>query len=277
MGGLCPSLRPALPCRCVWSQDRQTLLFEVRYLGRYFFGVEAQVGRRTVASELTALVEQALGLPLHGLVFASRTDSGVNAEQNFASGWVRGQIDPRALEALSLPSHCALQVTRALQVPRSVQARNGARHKHYQYRIVGAEGSEHDAWRVVPPVDPQRMRLAARALIGQHDFAAFRAKTCQARSTIKTLARVDISEDGTALLIDVEGDGFLRKMVRVLVGTLVAVGTGLQPASAIAEILASRDRRLAGITAPAQGLTLKRVQLHWPGQRHAGMPLAHRH
>jgi tRNA pseudouridine38-40 synthase len=257
----------------VWSSERKTLLLELSYWGRYFHGVEQQGERRTVASELQARVHQALGAPLRGLAFASRTDAGVNAEQNFASGWLRGPLDPGALSALSTTDASALRIKRAELVPRAFQARSCARQKHYQYRIDCGVTPNQDAWNVVPQLDVARMRVAARLLEGDHDFSSFRASSCQARTTVRTLHRLDVTRVHDAVIIDVEGNGFLKRMVRILVGTLTAVGAGLYPPQYVSEVLAARDRRLAGITAPAEGLTLKRVELLWPGQRHTGMPL----
>jgi tRNA pseudouridine38-40 synthase len=257
----------------VWSSDRRTLLLELSYLGRYFHGVELQGERRTVASELQQQVASVFGVRLNGLVFASRTDAGVSALQNFATGWCRDVPAQLDLDALCALGPSALVIRRALWVPRALQARNCARSKHYRYRIATREALDADAWRVVPPLDVERMQSAARLLVGHHDFAGFRAASCQARTTLRTLYRVQIHEQGDSILVDVEGDGFLKRMVRVLVGTLATVGAGFFEPKHVLRVLATGDRSLAGITAPAEGLTLQRVSLHWPTQRHAGMPL----
>jgi tRNA pseudouridine38-40 synthase len=212
-------------------------------------------------------------MSLEGLVFASRTDAGVSAEQNFATGHCRGVPESIELGRLTTMGPAALRIHRAIWVPRALQARNCAQGKHYRYHVATGSTQDADAWRVVPPLDVDRMRRAAHLLVGKHDFSGFRAGSCQARTTVRTLTAVAVNTSDESLFIDVEGDGFLKRMVRVLVGTLVGVGAGFYPPEHVQRVLGTGDRRLAGITAPAEGLTLKRVSLLWPGQRHPGMPL----
>ena len=111
------------------------------------------------------------------------------------------------------------------------------------------------------------MRQAAGALIGEHDFAAFRAAGCTARTTIRNIEEIAIGQSGDAVswdphlvAIDVRGNAFLRNMVRIVVGTLIEVGGGRRPVGQVAEMLASRDRTQAGLTAPAHGLELVSVR-----------------
>jgi tRNA pseudouridine38-40 synthase len=103
------------------------------------------------------------------------------------------------------------------------------------------------------------MQEAARHLVGRHDFAAFRAADCERKTTVRTLSRVDVRRDGELITIDVEGDAFLKNMVRIVSGTLIAVGQGRLSPEAVALIRDGRDRRVAGVTAPACGLCLERV------------------
>ena len=104
------------------------------------------------------------------------------------------------------------------------------------------------------------MAKAAEAFVGRHDFAALQAAGSEVESTVRTLARVEIEQEPSGELVFwVEGDGFLRHMVRNLVGTLLEVGSGQRSIESMAELLASEDRRQAGPTAPAQALTLVRV------------------
>jgi tRNA pseudouridine38-40 synthase len=104
------------------------------------------------------------------------------------------------------------------------------------------------------------MREAAGRLIGRHDFASFQARGAAVRDTVRTVHRLDIEESRGAITIEIEGDGFLRHMVRAIVGTLAEVGTGLRRPSDLDAILAAGDRRAAGATAPAAGLTLTSVR-----------------
>jgi tRNA pseudouridine38-40 synthase len=103
------------------------------------------------------------------------------------------------------------------------------------------------------------MRAAARLLVGRHDFAAFRAAGCAARTTVRELFEVTLNEAGDLLYIDVRGEGFLRHMVRTLAGTLVEVGQGRRHVEAVRDLLAGGERCSAGVTAPAHGLCLMEV------------------
>lgn len=109
------------------------------------------------------------------------------------------------------------------------------------------------------------MIAAARALTGEHDFAAFRAAGCTAKTTMRRVDSITFTRIGELLEVDVRGNAFLRNMVRILVGTLAEVGTGRRPVAQVAEILASKDRTRAGKTAPAHGLEL--IAVHYDGTR----------
>jgi tRNA pseudouridine38-40 synthase len=136
--------------------------------------------------------------------------------------------------------------------------------KSYRYRIVTTPVlSPFDrwfAWHAPEPRCLDLMREAAGRLIGRHDFASFQARGAAVRDTVRTVHRLDIEESRGAITIEIEGDGFLRHMVRAIVGTLAEVGTGLRRPSDLDAILAAGDRRAAGATAPAAGLTLTSVR-----------------
>jgi tRNA pseudouridine38-40 synthase len=252
---------------------RQTLLLEVRYLGDYFYGVQPQGSLRTVGLELRERLERALGARANGLTFAARTDSGVSARQNFVTTWFRDVDDlPKRLLELERRTAEPLQLLNVWPVPRSMHARNCALGKHYRYRI-SQDPSQPRAWCAPVDLNAAAMQRAASLLVGRHDFSAFRSSQCGAKNPLKRLTQLTVAQRGPDTFIDVEGDGFLRHMVRILVGTLAEVGAGLRPWQDVASVLASRRRSSAGLTAPAEGLSLQRVDLRWPGQRHAGWPL----
>jgi len=149
--------------------------------------------------------------------------------------------------------------------PPEFRARRDARGKLYCYRFWnGATPSPLRArfshW-VPTPLDVAAMRRASEALVGRHDFASFQAAGSRVAHTERTLARLELQgEAGGEIDLLVEGDGFLRHMVRNIAGTLVEVGLGRRSAASLAALLAVRDRRRAGPTAPAAGLTLVRVR-----------------
>jgi tRNA pseudouridine38-40 synthase len=197
-------------------------------------------------------------------------------------------IPPHGIAAFlrdALPGDVA--VTAAWEEPGEVDPRRGNLGKHYRYRIRCTRHRDvHDArftWQLARPLDPEAMQQAAWRLVGTHDFAAFRAARCHALSTERTLHAVDVRwfsdpypgpddpgrtdavhSDRDLVQVDVSGNAFLYKMVRIIVGTLVEVGIGRWPVTRIDEILAQADRALAGPTAPPHGLTL--VEVRWPGR-----------
>ena len=110
-----------------------------------------------------------------------------------------------------------------------------------------------------PPLDHAAMREAAQSLVGRHDFTSYRASSCQAKSPVRTLDRLDVSRDGDIVSVIAEARSFLHHQVRNMIGTLKLVGEGRWPVSQVAESLLARDRRAAGPTAPPDGLCLTRV------------------
>ena len=237
----------------------------LEYDGRDFAGWQVQPGgRRTVQGALEAAVERVTGRAAR-VIGSGRTDAGVHAQGQVASVRVDTGLEPdefsRALNGV-LPADVA--VLGAERVPDDFHARRDARSKLYCYRIWnGASPSPlraRRAWHVARPLDLEAMRGAAQALAGTHDFACFRAAGSGVGSSVRTLTRCQLEGETRAeLRLLVEGNGFLRHMVRALVGTLVEVGCGRRPAGSMAAMLAARDRGRAGRTAPAHGLTLVRV------------------
>jgi tRNA pseudouridine38-40 synthase len=158
-------------------------------------------------------------------------------------------------------------VLRAEVVAPDFHPSRAARSKLYRYRIAAvsrrpaADPAGHFSWHVWHPLDPDMLRAAAARLLGTHDFAGFASQGGTPRaSTVRTVHRLEIRRHDYELLINVEGDGFLYNQVRNMVGTLVEVGRGHWPVERMDEILATGDRRLAGPTAPPQGLCLQWVR-----------------
>jgi len=237
----------------------------LEYDGTDFEGWQVQPGARTVQGTLhEAFARLARGGPV-AIFGAGRTDAGVHAEGQVASVRAATRLGAdalhRALDAL-LPRDLAVRSIEP--APAAFHARRDARSKLYRYRLwTGAARSplrERYALRVRPPLDLAAMERAAAALVGTHDFASFRAAGGAGRSSVRTLARAAWrGELGGELCFEVEGNGFLRHMVRNLVGTLLEVGRGRCSPESIPELLAARDRSRAGPTAPPHGLTLVRV------------------
>lgn len=206
---------------------------------------------------------------------AGRTDSGVHARGQVAHfdlavekpiGEVRG-----ALNYHLKPSPIAVP-TVELAAP-GFHARFSANYRRYRYRILNRRARAGiDAgfvWHVPVPLDLAKMSEAIEVLVGHHDFNSFRAVSCQAKSSIRTLDELAAHRDGEEIVIDVGARSFLHNQVRILVGTLVLVGRGQWTPRGVEEALAARDRTRAGPTAPPLGLCLMEVRYgaSGPGQR----------
>ena len=245
----------------------------VEYDGTALCGWQRQANGPTVQGHLEAALGELLAHAV-AVVGASRTDAGVHAGGQVASFRTERPIPlhgiRRGLNSLLPP---AIAVADAAEVPDDFHPRFSATGKHYRYLVLTrSERSPRwrdRAWHRPGALDLAAMRQAAAALIGEHDFAAFRAAGCTAKRTVRRIDDIAIAaaEAGNPWLIafDVRGNAFLRNMVRIVVGTLVEVGAGRRPIGQVAEILALRDRTRAGITAPPQGLEL--VSVRYDGRK----------
>lgn len=257
------------------TSHRRQFLVRFGYDGSRFHGLQPQGALPTAGAALRERIEVAASQRARALSFAARTDAGVHALQNVATFWLSAPLDVDSmLTTLHRSRDDGLWLVRGVEVPHHVHARGSSRGKRYRYKIEfgvgeGEESSRYE-WSIVPPLDVNAMREAANALVGTHDFTSFRAPRCSSSTPVKTIVSVRISEGGVTprgsfvVMVDIVGDAFLRKMVRILVGTLVEVGAGLREASEMADILAARSRTAAGLAAPARGLTLMQVGLAWP-------------
>jgi tRNA pseudouridine38-40 synthase len=243
----------------------------VEYDGTDLCGWQRQANGPTVQGHLEAALARLLAHEV-SVVGASRTDAGVHASGQVASFRTERPIPlhgiRRGLNSL-LPD--AIAIAEAAEAEDGFHPRFSATGKHYRYLLfTRADRSprwRERAWHHPRPLDLAAMREGAAALIGEHDFAAFRAAGCTATRTIRRIEHIEISDlPGESLVaIDVRGNAFLRNMVRIVVGTLVEVGDGRRPARQVAEILASKDRTQAGATAPPQGLEL--VSVRYDGRK----------
>lgn len=248
----------------------RTIKLTLQYDGTEYVGWQ----RQAEGVSIQGLLEEALGaiegaaVTVHG---AGRTDAGVHALGQVASVRLTASLDAATLvRALNAVLPRDVRVRDAEEMPAEFHARFSAVGKRYRYRILnGGAGSPFEiryCWHVPQPLDFDAIATAAQALEGRHDFAAFAAAGGSVAHTQRTLSEIRVHRGsapwnarGALITIDVEGEGFLRHMVRNIAGTLVEIGLGRWPASAMGEILESRDRARAGTTAPPQGLFLMEV------------------
>ena len=253
----------------------RTIRLQIAYDGTAYHGWQIQPEDRTVEGELTRAATKILNadepVKVQG---ASRTDAGVHAigqvahfrHQSGRSCWDFA----RGLNALTGKDIAVLRVEEALP---TFHARHSARGKIYRYRIWNHR-FDHPflrdrIWRVGPALEVERMEAAAKSFVGTHDFRGFRAADCESESTLRGIQRVEVGAEGALIEVVVQGDAFLKYMVRIMVGTLVDIGAGVLPVERIAEVLESGDRRAGGQTAPARGLTLEEVfypDFPWEGE-----------
>jgi len=248
----------------------------VEYAGTRYAGWQSQDGLPTIQDELERALAAVAAHPVSA-VGAGRTDAGVHAVEQVAHfdspsqrplrGWVLGAN-------VELPADIAIRW--AAQVPDDFHARHSAVARTYCYLVVNRRTRpalirERAAF-VHEPLSLPPMVDAARALVGRHDFSAFRAAECQAPTPVREVKEVVIRRAGELVEFWVTADAFLHHMVRNLVGTLLEVGMGARPVAWVAEVLASRDRRAAGPTAPAGGLYL--AQVRYPDRFGLPMPEA---
>jgi len=241
----------------------------VEYDGSQLHGWQRQHGVPTVQQHLETALAKLLQHETQ-VTGASRTDAGVHARGQVVAFATERQIPlhgfRRGLNSL-LPDQIA--VREATEVDETFHPRHSATGKHYRYTLLVRPDRSplwrDRAWHLSDALDLDAMRAGASHLIGEHDFAAFRAAGCTAKTTVRRIESIAISRDADLVRIDLHGNAFLRQMVRIIVGTLVEVGGGKRPPTQVAEIMASLDRTQAGITAPAHGLEL--VEVRYDGTR----------
>ncbi len=230
----------------------------VAYRGNAYSGWQSQPGGRTVQDQLESALSTFTGATVT-TICAGRTDAGVHALNQVvhfdtdavrsARSWIRGTNR-------YLPADIAVQWSRL--VPDAFHSRANAVGRRYIYLLLEspvrpAIESGLAGWSF-RALDGVAMRASAAALMGEHDFSAFRSAECQARSPVKTIRHLTIERRGAYWRFTFDADAFLHHMIRNVVGSLVAVGSGLRPAPWLGEVLASRDRSLAAATFSPDGL-----------------------
>jgi len=243
----------------------RNLCLHIAYDGTEFHGWQETAMGPSIEGALREVMETILGHPVK-LQAASRTDAGVHADHQVVNAFVGNhELDLRQL-LLSLnqllPNTVA--ATRICGMPAEFHPSLDARGKIYRYRVsLGTYQMPKErlySWHYPYKIDLRAMHEASRVLIGRHDFAAFTNVHQETVSdTVRELIRVDFDRQNNQLEMIFEGTRFLYRMVRNLVGTLLYTGSGKLAKEDVKKILISRDRRLAGVTAPAHGPTLSEV------------------
>ncbi len=236
----------------------------VAYDGTDFVGWQRQPQGASIQSELEGALERLQGHPItvHG---SGRTDAGVHALGQTCHFDTHVQRHMRAIrDGLNAYLPRAIAVVRAEQVPADFDARRWVIRKMYRYtwlvRPARSPFLDGRVWHQIRPLDVEAMERAVTHLAGKHDFTAFRAVGCASTHPIRIVQQARIVRDGELLHFEIEGNGFLRHMVRILAGTLQEVGLGKRHPDQFVELLAGAPRQRAGRTAPPGGLTLVEVE-----------------
>ena len=236
----------------------------IEYDGSAYSGWQLQSHARSVQGELQRALSRIADHDVH-LTAAGRTDAGVHALMQVAhfdtrasrpeQAWVRGGSTESAPD---------VTILWARPVPERFHARFDAISRSYLYRILNrparpALERSRACW-LRRPLDAGTMHAAAQVLVGERDFSAFRAAECQSSTPVRRLISIGVERRGEVVEISVRANAFLHHMVRNIAGTLLAIGTGDRPVAWVADVLAARDRTLAGVTAPPQGLYFAGVE-----------------
>jgi tRNA pseudouridine38-40 synthase len=232
----------------------------LEYDGSCFHGWQRQDGERSVQQVLEEALSRVADAPIRA-VAAGRTDAGVHATQQIASfataavrpleGWIRG---------VNSLTPAGLTVCWALPVPADFHARYSATARRYLYVIIESErapaiGRQLATWSR-PGLADADMHAAARTLLGEHDFSAFRAASCQSKSPNRCIFSIEVRRFDDLVVLDITANAFLHHMVRNIAGALLQVGRGERSPAWIGEVLTRRNRALVGPTAPPNGLYL---------------------
>lgn len=246
------------------SGPTRRLAVGIEYDGTRFAGWQHQPGLATIQDAVQKALSAVADHPVT-VTAAGRTDAGVHAcaqvahFDTVASRPVRGWV-------LGANSHLPpdIAINWALEVDRSFHARHTAQGRRYRYCMLRratrpALLRDRVCW-IRSPLDASAMHEAAQALVGEHDFSAFRAVECQSTTAMRHVDAITVKNDEALVVIEISANAYLHHMVRNIAGSLLMVGAGERPREWIAETLASRDRTRAGITAPASGLYLWSVR-----------------
>lgn len=244
--------------------DKKRVLLTVAYDGTAYHGWQIQSNGITIESELNRCLTQLLQEPIQ-VIGASRTDAGVHALGNIAVFDTTSRMPADKISyALNQRLPEDIRIQNSCEVPQDWHPRHVESRKTYEYRIYrGAFAMPTRrlyTYFTYHALDVAAMRRAARYLEGEHDFKSFCQTGAQVESTVRRIYSIELEEQGPELVLRICGGGFLYNMVRIIAGTLMEVGQGKRRPEDMEAILAAHDRRAAGPTAPAQGLTLVKYE-----------------
>lgn len=241
----------------------RTIKLTIEYEGTNYAGWQIQPNGLAVQQVIEEALHRLLGEKVR-LRSSGRTDAGVHARGMAAAFQTTTKLPLRAyVEGTNRFLPADIAILEANEAPPEFKPISDAVAKHYRYTIlttsVRSPLHRFHSWHIREPLDLVAMKEAARHFVGTHDYAAFRASNCSAKTTVRRVDSVTVEHSGNLVIIDVIGGGFLKNMVRVMAGTLVDIGRGRFSPEHIPWLLHNGDRKKAGVTAPACGLCLMKV------------------
>lgn len=241
----------------------RNLLLTIRYLGTGYHGWQVQDNANTVQEVMGDAIEAILG-KRENVTGCSRTDAGVHANMYCCTVRTENPITPfRLIAGLNAKLPEDISVYDCVEVDEDFHPRYSCVAKQYIYRVYNGNArnpfEEDRAYYFHPHLDEKLLDKEAKAFVGTHNFTAFTNSKEPVNENIRTVRRAEVKRDGDVVTFLFEADGFLYNMVRIMAGTLIAIGTGRIPEGSIGDIIAGEDRKAAGQTAPACGLYLNKV------------------
>lgn len=238
---------------------RHQFVIKFGYCGNLFYGTQPQKNVFTVGETLFELLTNAAKKKPKALCFSARTDRGVSAKENIATCWFSEPFNvSEFLDYFKNSDNLGLKNIQVEKTNIHTHARGNSFGKHYRY-VINSPNNIH-SWKIIPTLNIFTMKSALKYIIGTHDFRSFKASNCSALSSIKTIHKAELMLFNSGeIWIEIYGNAFLRKMIRIIIGLIVEIGVGLRQPDAILTILEKKNRSAAGITAPPQGLTLVKV------------------
>ncbi len=248
----------------------RNIKLRIQYDGTRYHGWQIQPQRETVQGKVLEAIQSMVKGSSIKFVGASRTDAGVHAIGQIGNFWIPDDISISCssfYQGLNSLTPDDIVITEVLEEHSQFHARFDAHGKTYCYQIFNAESPSiyhrRFSWHVRHPLHIAAMRQASRYLLGCHDFKSFQASSCGAETSIRTVFSLHIQRCKSLIRVLIKANAYLHRMVRNIVGTFVEVGMRKRGPDDILEILQGKDRRLAGVTAPARGLFL--IKVHYSG------------
>lgn len=243
---------------------RPSYQMQMSYIGTRYFGWQSQPHGNTIQDHTESVLSQLLHEKVR-LVGASRTDSGVHADQQVAVFRTQEyrHFPPQFLAELNQNLPNDIHVKSLTPAPPNFHPAWDAIEKSYRYQLIVDESPDcrdypfH--WRIYKPVDCGQLEGELAKLVGEFDFTSFSAADARTKNHVRTIFSIELKHSRNEITIDFRGDGFLKQMIRIIVGTALEATFHKRPKLDILDILAKKDRRAAGRTAPAQGLRLRSI------------------